>query len=361
MSTITLYAGKINEMPGLINDLKKEVKSFGNELTKLYNKSLKIDSTVCDISEEIKSIRACTKTQEERVTALENLYDDSKEFIEDTIRIDNNVAETVNKNKRDFYKKYEYLRPDSEKSGWERFWKDVGSWCKEHWKAIATIAIVIAAIAIIVLSGGSALGPLAPLLLLMAKGALIGAAIGGLSGGVINAVMGRSFWEGVEDGAFNGAITGILSAGIGYAFTGSATAALSFGQTVVTGAASNGGASLLGNLGDLFIAGKDISLGEFVSDFLISGTIGGLFAAGGYWLNGYFAGKPSLTQGRTTGRGSWSHVWKTQLARSLAHGTKVSLKTIMKGFGADIINGLGEYIISPLNDFVSNWLDLVFD
>jgi len=57
------------------------------------------------------------------------------------IRIDNDVADTVNQNKENFYKQYEYLNPESEKSEWEKFcdcFESVGEWCKAHWKEIVS-------------------------------------------------------------------------------------------------------------------------------------------------------------------------------------------------------------------------------
>ena len=107
-------------------------------------KTLKVDGSVCDLGEVMDSLRASSQTQEQRIEMLENFQENSEDFIQDTIRIDNNVADTVDQNKDDFYDKYDYLKPDCEKSGWECFWEDVGAWCKEHWKAIATIIIVIA-------------------------------------------------------------------------------------------------------------------------------------------------------------------------------------------------------------------------
>ena len=356
MATIALYQGKINQMPSLIKAAKQSVESLKTELSSLSKKAAKVDAAVCDMSEVISSVETCTKTQENRIEALDSFQTKLDEYVNDAVRIDNKVAETVNKNKKDFYEKYDYLKPDCEKTFLDRL-KDLGEWCKEHWKVLATIAIVIASVAVIIASGGTALGAAAPLLLTLAKGALVGTVLGGVSGGVINTLLGGSFWEGVEDGAFSGAITGLLSGGIGYGLSGGGKIALTLGKTILSGTISSGGTSLLANLGDILIAGKEISFGEVTSDFLITSFFGGVFAAGGYYLNRLFSRIPSLTRGRTTGRGSWSHVWKTQLARSLAHHTTVSHKTIMKGIGASIIDEIGDMIASPFNDLFSNAVD----
>ena len=116
MATIALYAGKINNMPGLIKDVRKSVEKYNKELAGLYQKTLKVDADVCDLGEVMDSLRASSQTQEQRIEMLENFQENSEDFIQDTIRIDNNVADTVDQNKDDFYDKYDYLKPDCEKS-----------------------------------------------------------------------------------------------------------------------------------------------------------------------------------------------------------------------------------------------------
>ena len=316
MATITLYAGKINSMPGLIKDVRNSIEKCKSDLSLLYQKTLKIDRSVCDLGDVMDGIRASTKTQEDRITALETFQTNSEEFIKDTIRVDNKVAETVNKNKDNFYKKYSYLKPNSEKSDWERFWEDVGAWCKEHWKAIATIIIVIAAIAIIVVTGGTAAGPIAALLLAMAKGALVGAAIGAASGGILNLLTGKSFWEGVENGAFSGAISGIITAGMGFGLSHAGKVALGFAKTVLIGGASGAGTSIMSDLGDILFAGKDISFLQFLKNAAISGLTSAALSALGYGiskgisaLKSYFRSKvtplengPYIKDGKPNGR-----------------------------------------------------------
>ena len=209
MATIALYAGKINNMPSLIKDVRKSVEKYNKELSGLYQKTLKVDVGVCDLGEVMDSLRASSQTQEQRIEILENFQENSEDFIQDTIRIDNNVADTVDQNKDDFYDKYDYLKPDCEKSGWEKFCdacKAVGEWCKEHWKLIVTIVIVVVAVVLLCTGVGGILGA-------AALGALMGAAIGGISGGLESMANGGSFLEGFEDGAFSGAISGAVIGG----------------------------------------------------------------------------------------------------------------------------------------------------
>ena len=122
----------------------------------------------------------------------------------------------MDQNKDDFYDKYDYLKPDCEKSGWEKFCdacKAVGEWCKEHWKLIVTVVLVIVAIVVVVVTWGAALGPLATILVAACKGLVMGALIGGLSGGMESLANGGSFLDGFENGAFSGAISGFVMGG----------------------------------------------------------------------------------------------------------------------------------------------------
>ncbi len=76
----------------------------------------------------------------------------------------------VKKRKDNFHKNYSYLKPDSEKNGWEKFCdkvKSVGEWCKDHWKEIvAVIAVAIVAVVIAIFVGIEALIIIAALLAL---------------------------------------------------------------------------------------------------------------------------------------------------------------------------------------------------
>lgn len=63
------------------------------------------------------------------------------------MRIDGDVADVINKSKNDFYEKYEYLKPDIEKSWLEEKVDSACEWCKKHWKEILiTVTIVIGAV-----------------------------------------------------------------------------------------------------------------------------------------------------------------------------------------------------------------------
>jgi len=161
MATITLYAGKINQMPGLINEVKKSVVDYKSELSALRKKTLNINRSVCNLDEVISFIQASSQTQDRKIDSLEKFCSESEKFISEVIRIDEEVAELINKRKENFYKEYYYLKPESEKSGWEKIkdgLKSVAEWCKENWESIAKIvvaAVVIAGLGIAAaLTGG---------------------------------------------------------------------------------------------------------------------------------------------------------------------------------------------------------------
>ena len=213
MSTITLYASKINHMPSLINDAKKAVKEYKSDLKSLNSKVLTIDNSICNVDDVISSIKSSTQTQGDKIDALDKLKKDVNEFVSEVVRIDGDAAEAINKSKDDFYNKYEYLTPECEKSGWEKFkdgCKKVGEWCKEHWKAIITVVIVITAVVILVTCPACG-----AIIAGACWGAISGAVIGGVAGGLSSLAAGGSFWAGFEEGAFSGALTGAIFGGIG--------------------------------------------------------------------------------------------------------------------------------------------------
>lgn len=213
MSTITLYASKINQMPSLINDAKKAVKEYKSDLKSLNLKVLTIDNSICNVDDVISSIKSSTQTQGDKIDALDKLKKDVNEFVSEVVRIDGDAADAINKSKDDFYDKYEYLKPECEKSGWEKFkdgCKKVGEWCKEHWKAIIIVVIVITAVVILVTCPACG-----AIIAGACWGAISGAVIGGVAGGLSSLAAGGSFWAGFEEGAFSGALTGAIFGGIG--------------------------------------------------------------------------------------------------------------------------------------------------
>ena len=68
--------------------------------------------------------------------------------------IDQNAADAINKSNNDFYEKYEYLKPDIEKSWLEEKVDNACEWCKECWKepliGLSTLIAFITVVAVIV-------------------------------------------------------------------------------------------------------------------------------------------------------------------------------------------------------------------
>lgn len=205
MATIALYADKVNQMPGLIRDVGKTVLNFKTELAAMKNKVLKINQGVCDMEDVASSIQASSQTQEEKVTSLETFQKDTEQFIEDTARIDNEAADIIRQRKDDFYEQYNYLRPESEKNWIENILDTAGQWCREHWKIIVTVVLVVVAVILICTGAG---GPLAAIVFEMCKGLIIGSILGGALGGLSNVAAGKSFLEGFESGALSGSLMG---------------------------------------------------------------------------------------------------------------------------------------------------------
>ena len=146
MATISIYAGKINQMPQMVKNARTAVNSLKTELSNLKKKTLAVDSRICNLDDVISSISATVKTQEDKAGTLDKFEKKSEEFIENTVKVDDKVADKVNQNKDDFYDKYSYLKPDCEKSKWEKFCegcKKVVDWCKENWVLLVTAAAVI--------------------------------------------------------------------------------------------------------------------------------------------------------------------------------------------------------------------------
>ncbi len=210
MATIELYKDKINSMSNYIQQAKNAVNDFCVDLSALKSKILGINSSVCD--NVVSSISSSSQTQEQQIEGLEATQKEVNAFIDLTINRDNAAATAVTKAKDDFYKEYSYLKPECEKSGWEKFCdglKKVGDWCKDHWKEIVLAIELIAAVVCLFIPGLQGIG--VGILL----GALKGAITGGLIGGITSLLSGGSFLEGFAQGALDGAIMGGALGGVG--------------------------------------------------------------------------------------------------------------------------------------------------
>lgn len=163
MATIALDKNKINQMPGLIRDLKHAVSEYKSELFSLKRKTLSVNKSVCNLDDVISSIQASSQTQEQKVDSLDAFNRNSEKFISDVVCIDCDARDVIRNRKDDFYEKYSYLAPDCEKpkNEWKEFWKGVGDWCKEHWVMITTVLVVIAIAIVAVVTFGVAIAAIA--------------------------------------------------------------------------------------------------------------------------------------------------------------------------------------------------------
>ena len=110
MATIALHVNKINQMSGLIQDVKKTVVDYQSVLSALKKQSLKINQSICNLDDVISSIQASSQTQEQKIASLETFQQNSEQFIEETARIDSDVADVINQRKDDFYEEYSGVR-----------------------------------------------------------------------------------------------------------------------------------------------------------------------------------------------------------------------------------------------------------
>ena len=154
MATIELYKSKINNMSNYINQAKSAVGDFCVDLSALKSKVLGINSSVCD--SVVTSISTSSQTQEQQIAGLEATQREVDEFINLTVNRDNSASSEISRSKKDFYKQYSYLKPDCEKTDWEKFCeglKKVGQWCKDHWKEIVLVIEIVAAVVCLCVPG----------------------------------------------------------------------------------------------------------------------------------------------------------------------------------------------------------------
>lgn len=284
MALIMIWAGKLNNMPGLIENLKSTESNLHADLIELRNKSLLVNKSICDLDDIIRTISSSTKIQEEKISTLDSFEKRSERFSEEVQRVDAIVSDLVNQLKHEFYNKYSYLKPEYESGLLENIWSDCTTflksakeWCEEHWKLIATAALVGVSVILLSTGVGGILGA-------MALGTLCGAAIGGTVGGMLNAAGGGSFFEGFENGAFSGALSGMISGGMGFGMSSGGTVPLSLVKTLRIGFISGAGSSLISDVGDVCIKGKDISGAEAAVNALSSGVISSALCLFGFGM-----------------------------------------------------------------------------
>lgn len=204
-------------------DLSKQLGTLRNKIDTV-NTSASVDG----------SQAANAKTREEnKSSALTCGYSKMDLLVSNVGTVDNKTATEVEKLKKDFYKKYDYLKPNDEKSWWDRlkdgagklwngicdirnkihkFFSDVVAWTKEHLGEILTILAVVVATVVLVVVAVATFGGAAVFI-----AAIVGA-VAGVAGQLIKdtitfCITGEwtSSWTDYVGAAFGGAFGGILN------------------------------------------------------------------------------------------------------------------------------------------------------
>lgn len=286
MSTISLYKDKLNSAGGLISSMISSLSGLDGQLDSLKTTLQGVDSSTCNMQSTVDCISSSSKTEKEKIGDLQRLNNKLDEFIGVATGRDGSAKSEINRAKDDFYTTYGYLKPDCEKSKWQRRWEKICDtvdsacdWCKEHWKIIVTAVVVVVAVALLFSGIGSGIG--AVILAGACWGAIFGAVIGGVSGGIMSAVKGGSFWDGFENGAFDGvisgAIGGAITGGLGFAIGPAATFWGSVARGAGIGAVSSGVSNMAVTTVDYLI--DHGTLKGSADDILISGFTGALSGA----------------------------------------------------------------------------------
>ena len=96
MATIALYAGKMNQMPSLIGEVRKSVDDYSSELFSLKSKALNIRKRVCDLGVVMGMVQTSTQIQEQKMESLETICQKTEAFVEESVRIDEDAADAIN-------------------------------------------------------------------------------------------------------------------------------------------------------------------------------------------------------------------------------------------------------------------------
>lgn len=270
MATITLPGFTFGSVMGIgafegidsaLTNVKKSTKTLTETLGKLKSK---ID--FASVATNVESSQEQAKKAEEREYvkkgSLSLVYERLNALISDVGSVDSKASGKIRERKEAFYDRYNYLKPECEKSrrekvkdalkkGWDglcdigsaikNFAMDVVEWVKEHWKELLIgLAFIVVGALITVLTGGAAAGFWAAFGAALVKG-LAAAALSAAIGGTINA--GCTYYQyrkagfshatamknaknAFGDGAANGFMTGGISFGVGSAINAGATAIL---------------------------------------------------------------------------------------------------------------------------------------
>ena len=355
MSTITLSGNTLSGRLGIgsyygLGSSFKSARTSTADLSKqLGTLRNKIDAVNTSASVDGSQAENAKTREENKSSALTCGYSKMDLLVSNVGTVDNKTATEVEKLKKDFYKKYDYLKPGKDKNildwikdGAGKLWDglckignaikniaiSVGKWVKDHWKeilkAVAVVLLVVASVLLLIFVPGG--GLLSAILLGAAKGCLIGLATNVVMNGIINKCNGKGFFDGALDAAFNGAVGGFIGGAITGGLVGnSSTMGLlkpahgfwgTVGQGALVGSTSSAGSNLVTTTTSYFIengtlkgSGK-IILNSVLSGAVTGGAIGGVSGAVSYgraWVDDKIAAKRAASQSNIREKGEiWS-------------------------------------------------------
>ena len=280
MATIALYSIWANQMPIRVQETRLAVVEYQDILFSLNSQALTIDSRICNMDDVIGFTQESMQKQEEKVSSLDVMDKNNEEFILDVIGIDDQVRDRITQRKDDFYARYNYLKPECEKDFWEKakdWFVSAGEFCRENWKGIVLIIGSIVFIIIMVAAPPAAV----PVVLTLMETFLYCQLAGGILSAAFTAFKGGSLEEiyrSYIDGAFSGALYSLLFSGMGITAAGS----VRFGDLAIRTLMKNGFfagllSQALGDAGDKFIKGDDISYGQIAVNSIWAGMIDAAF------------------------------------------------------------------------------------
>lgn len=167
MATITLNGSCINFGIGInaftcldtsFSSAKKKTNGLQKAITDLVSK-IDIASSAAKVETSQNEAQAAKKREEDKESTLTLAYDKLDELIADVGTVDNKVSTRVSDEKNDFYKTYEWLKPECEKSFGEKaceflvkIGKGLVEWCKQVFSnvisALTAIVIIVAAVVV---------------------------------------------------------------------------------------------------------------------------------------------------------------------------------------------------------------------
>ncbi|WP_295156882.1 hypothetical protein, partial [uncultured Ruminococcus sp.] len=151
MATITLHKSKFDGFASVLDKLCSNFGNYDSTMSDLKRTAGAVDSSTCNLEDVINDIADSQDSKEEKVKRAKELNNKLSTFVNAAVQHEKDAAAEIKKEKNDFYKKYEYLKPDCEKTLLER----IGEWVSSVGKAIAEwiadniIAIIVAAVIII--------------------------------------------------------------------------------------------------------------------------------------------------------------------------------------------------------------------